>query len=71
MALANVEDEYKKDPNLKREDVRCLLEWVEHQPHLPKITGEEIILGFFQSGSGIVCFRITSYFVLAQLLLQQ
>ncbi|XP_019880041.1 alpha-tocopherol transfer protein-like [Aethina tumida] len=44
MALANVEDEYKKDPNLKREDVRSLLEWVEHQPHLPKITELQAIL---------------------------
>lgn len=34
-----VEDEYRKNPELKKEDVNELLEWAKTQPHLPKISG--------------------------------
>lgn len=40
MPLVNPEDEYKKNKQLKREDVKVLMEWVEKQAHLPQITGE-------------------------------
>lgn len=38
--LADVMQEYEKDPKLKREDVNNLKIWSEKQPHLPKISGE-------------------------------
>ncbi|XP_055590423.1 uncharacterized protein LOC129742540 [Uranotaenia lowii] len=41
---ADVENEYKKFPELKREDVQKLREWMVKQPHLPKITELELIL---------------------------
>ncbi|XP_055528169.1 alpha-tocopherol transfer protein-like isoform X2 [Wyeomyia smithii] len=44
LQLADVENEYKKFPELKREDVQKIREWMEKQPHLPKITDLEIIL---------------------------
>lgn len=44
MKTANVEQEYKKNDQLKPEDVKSLKEWIEKQPHLPKITELEIIL---------------------------
>ncbi|GLV38430.1 uncharacterized protein CBL_13019 [Carabus blaptoides fortunei] len=44
MKTANVEEEYKKNDQLKADDVKSLKEWMEKQPHLPKITDLEIIL---------------------------
>ncbi|XP_038111601.1 alpha-tocopherol transfer protein-like isoform X2 [Culex quinquefasciatus] len=44
LQLADVENEYKKFPDLKREDVQKIREWMEKQPHLPKISDLEIIL---------------------------
>ncbi|XP_055528168.1 alpha-tocopherol transfer protein-like isoform X1 [Wyeomyia smithii] len=44
LQLADVENEYKKFPELKREDVQKIREWMEKQPHLPKITELERIL---------------------------
>lgn len=37
--LAIVENEYKKFPELKPEEVLKLQEWVQKQAHLPNITG--------------------------------
>ncbi|XP_039444104.1 clavesin-1 isoform X1 [Culex pipiens pallens] len=44
LQLADVENEYKKFPDLKREDVQKIREWMEKQPHLPKISELEAIL---------------------------
>lgn len=38
------EEELKKNPELKVEDIRMLREWCEKQPHLPKITDAELAL---------------------------
>lgn len=40
--LAIVENEYKKFPDLKKDEVLKLQEWVQKQPHLPNITGTYI-----------------------------
>lgn len=41
--FANIEEEYKKNKELKKEDVRALKEWTEKQPHLPTISGTSVI----------------------------
>ncbi|XP_076242497.1 alpha-tocopherol transfer protein-like [Calliopsis andreniformis] len=38
------EDEQKKNPDLKEEDMQMLREWYKKQPHLPKITDSELAL---------------------------
>lgn len=37
------EEEYKRHPNLKKEDVKYLLEWASKQPHLPRISDSQMI----------------------------
>lgn len=37
---ANVENEYKKNKDLKKEDIIALKEWMDKQTHLPKISGK-------------------------------
>ncbi|XP_065093111.1 alpha-tocopherol transfer protein-like [Ochlerotatus camptorhynchus] len=44
LQVADVEDEYKKFPDLKREDVKKIHEWMDKQPHLPTLSDLEIIL---------------------------
>ncbi|XP_055622789.1 uncharacterized protein LOC129766292 [Toxorhynchites rutilus septentrionalis] len=44
LQIADVENEYTKFPELKREDVQKIREWMEKQPHLPKISDLEIVL---------------------------
>lgn len=46
LKTADVEEEYKKDKGLKKEDVKVLKEWAEKQPHLPPMTGK-ILLFYF------------------------
>lgn len=43
MELAKVEDQFKKSPGLKQEDIDKVHDWINKQPQLPKITGESII----------------------------
>ncbi|RZC37681.1 uncharacterized protein BDFB_004462 [Asbolus verrucosus] len=40
----DVEEQYEKDKNLKREDVKVLVEWLSKQPHLPKATEAQLML---------------------------
>lgn len=44
LSLVNMEDLYQKFPELKREDVAHIREWMKKQPHLPGITDQEIAL---------------------------
>lgn len=39
--MCSVEDEYRKNPELKKEDVERFLEWGKTQPHLPEISGDK------------------------------
>lgn len=38
------EDELKRNPELKKEDIQILRDWYDKQPHLPKITDAELAL---------------------------
>ena len=39
-----VEEELKKNSELRKEDLKTLREWCEKQPHLPKITDNELVI---------------------------
>lgn len=45
--IAKVEDQYKKFPQLSKEEVLKLKDWYEKQPHLPNITGELVSMRLF------------------------
>lgn len=38
-SLKTCDAEYLKDPKIKKEDIQQMVEWVEKQPHLPKVSG--------------------------------
>ena len=38
--LADVNAEYEKNKRLKKEEVQKFYDWVNEQPHLPKINGK-------------------------------
>lgn len=40
----NVEEVYRKDVNLHKEDVMVINEWIKNQPHLPQITELQALL---------------------------
>lgn len=42
MYSVTVEDEYRRNPEMKKEDVQELLEWAKTQPHLPQISGDRL-----------------------------
>lgn len=42
--IMNVDNEYAKNPNLKKDDINALMEWADKQAHLPRITGDLIKL---------------------------
>ncbi|GJQ85280.1 hypothetical protein Trydic_g23179 [Trypoxylus dichotomus] len=44
MKFDDIEEEYKKNKDLCKEDVQALREWMVKQPHLPKISDFQIIL---------------------------
>lgn len=37
---SDAKSEYAKDPKIRKEDVQLLQDWLNKQPHLPKISGE-------------------------------
>lgn len=37
--MVTAEEQYKKNPQIDRSEVKKILEWFEKQPHLPKATG--------------------------------
>lgn len=44
ITLANVDEQYKKFPQLNRDEVVKLQDWYNKQPHLPNVTGKIILL---------------------------
>lgn len=42
--MITVEEEFKKNPELKESDLQALREWCKKQPHLPKIADIDLIL---------------------------
>lgn len=40
----NAEEEFKKNPEIKKSDIQMLREWCEKQPHLPKVSDTDLIL---------------------------
>ncbi|KAJ3651830.1 hypothetical protein Zmor_017838 [Zophobas morio] len=44
LKLADLESQYSKDKDLKKVDVEALIDWVNKQPHLPKINELQAIL---------------------------
>lgn len=40
MQFFKAADEFKKNPQLKEEDLNHLREWLTKQPHLPHVTGK-------------------------------
>uniref|UniRef100_A0A336KST9 CSON013468 protein n=1 Tax=Culicoides sonorensis TaxID=179676 RepID=A0A336KST9_CULSO len=60
MKLCDVEDQYKKFPDLKKEDVQKLLNWCSNQAHLPKnITELEVILFLHSNYYKIEAAKVT------------
>lgn len=39
LKLAKVDDQYKQFPELNKDEIHKLQEWVKKQPHLPEING--------------------------------
>lgn len=37
--MVDIENEYKKFPELKKDEVSKLMDWCKRQPHLPDLTG--------------------------------
>ena len=37
----DIETEYEKNKQVQRKQVRKFMDWINQQPHLPKITGKE------------------------------
>lgn len=49
----SVDEVYQKVKNLKREDVQSLKEWINKQPHLPKVTEIQLILFLHSTNNSI------------------
>lgn len=48
ITIASADEQYKKFPQLNRDEVLKLQEWYEKQPHLPNVTGKLAIFGSIQ-----------------------
>lgn len=49
LQIASCADQYKKSPQLNRNDVLELLEWQKTQPHLPNVSGKyHLHLNYYQ-----------------------
>ena len=42
--MVPLEEELKRNPELKEDDIRALKDWCSKQPHLPQITDTELVL---------------------------
>lgn len=45
--LNTCENEYAKDPRIKREDIQQLTEWLQKQIHMPQIGGKFVLQNYF------------------------
>lgn len=60
------ESEYEKNPKINKKDVEILSEWLEKQPHLPKITGKPRKIRLFIKKKLIIC-RVANNFLSTKL----
>lgn len=42
--FVSLDEEFKRNPELKKADLQSLRDWYEKQPHLPKISDAELAL---------------------------
>ncbi|XP_050537211.1 alpha-tocopherol transfer protein-like [Daktulosphaira vitifoliae] len=47
--LITAEEEYKKNPEIKKEDIQKLKDWIATQPHLPQNVSDEWLILFYHS----------------------
>ncbi|CAG5076952.1 Similar to Ttpal: Alpha-tocopherol transfer protein-like (Mus musculus) [Cotesia congregata] len=59
--MVPVEEEMKRNPELKEADLKMLKDWYEKQPHLPKISDNELILFLHTEGYKIIYGRLMNF----------
>lgn len=45
--LFKLDDQYKRYPEIEPEEVQKLVQWIHAQPHMPKLTAQEVMLFFY------------------------